>query len=401
MNPESSVSEASLPAGKAPSVKPRVLFLVTEDWYFCLHRLSLGQAVRDAGYEVIVATHVAEQGDRITAEGFKLIPIRLSRSSRNPFAELMAIAELVSIYRRERPDVVHHVAMKPILYGSWAAHIARQRVIVNAFAGLGYVFTGVKWSTRMASHVIGLMLRSAFRGSSAITMFQNSDDYETLRERGIVKPGRSTIIRGSGVDEKEFVPCPEPPGDPVILLAGRMLWDKGIGEFVEAARTIKSRGTVARFVLAGRRDPSNPSSIAEAQLRGWEAEGILEWWGQRDDMPEVVRQAHIVALPSYREGLPKVLLEAAASTRPVVTTDVPGCREIVKNGENGLLVPARDAAALAEALITLIEDRNLRLRMGARGRQMVLEAFTVRHVTSQVLDVYTKLLRGTGLADER
>jgi len=376
----------------------RVLFLVTEDWYFCLHRLSLARAVRDAGYEVLVATHVTDHGDRIAAEGFRLIPIRLSRSSRNIFSELLAILEIARIYRREKPDIVHHVALKPILYGSWAAVLAGRRVVINAFAGLGFVFTETERSTRLNRSMIAAFLRTAFWRDSAVAVFQNADDYETLRSHGVVNSPCSTIIRGSGVEEKEFIPTPEPEGTPLVLLPARMLWDKGIGEFVAASKILRERGVDARFVLAGRRDPSNPSSISEEQLSCWCSEGAVEWWGARDDMPDVIGMSHIVALPSYREGLPKVLLEAAACGRPIVATDVPGCREIVKHGENGLLAPLRNAEALAEALLSLIENPSLRRKMGERGREMVMQGFTVQHIAGQFLNVYERLLSGKGLA---
>jgi glycosyltransferase involved in cell wall biosynthesis len=385
----------------APKAKGRVLFLITEDWYFWLHRLPLARAVRDAGYEVLIATHIADHGGRIEEEGFRLIPIQLSRSSRNVLSELLAILEIARIYRREKPDIVHHVALKPILYGSWAAGLAGRRVVINAFAGLGFVFTGTGAAARRTRSIIAAFLRTAFWRDAAVAVFQNGDDFETLRSHGVVRSPCSTIIRGSGVDEREFVLSAEPEGKPLVLLPARMLWDKGIGEFVAAATMLRERGVDARFVLAGRRDPSNPSSIPEEQLERWRSEGAVEWWGQRDDMPGVIAMSHIVALPSYREGLPKVLLEAAACGRPVVATDVPGCREIVKHGENGFLVPLRDAGALAEALLSLIRDSALRRNMGERGREMVMREFTVEHISRQFLDVYERLLSGKGLAAAR
>jgi glycosyltransferase involved in cell wall biosynthesis len=380
--------------------KPKLLLLVTEDWYFYGHRLYLARAAREAGYDVALATHVAEYGERIRAEGIKLIPIRLSRTSRNPFSEVLATIELAKIYRKENPDIIHHVAMKPILYGSWAARFSGQRAVVNEFAGLGYVFTGTKRSTRLTRAVVSEMLRSAFKGASVVAVFQNVDDYDALHFRAIVSPPITKVIQ-PGVSEDEFVPTPEAAGEPIILLAGRMLWDKGVGEFVKAAEIIRGRGIQARFVLAGRRDPSNPSSISEEQLRTWQAGGTVEWWGQREDMPAIMAAVHIVALPSYREGFPKVLLEAAASMRPVVATDVPGCREIVRDGENGLLVPPRDAGALAEALVRLIDSPGLRRRMGERGRQIITRDFTTRHAAAQFLDIYAKLRERSALKDTR
>jgi glycosyltransferase involved in cell wall biosynthesis len=372
--------------------KPRVLFLVTEDWYFCLHRLSLAKAVQDQGYDIVVATRVREHGAQITAAGFKLLNIKLSRSSWNPFRNLAAIAELVRIYREEKPDIVHQIAMKPIVYGSWAAWIAGVPGVVNAFAGLGFVFEGKEFSKRVLRGITVLLLKSAFARKSTVGMFENTDDLVELKSRGIVT-GRSTIVvRGAGVDENLFVPAPEAPGDPVILLASRMVFLKGIGEFVEASRIVRRRGIRARFVLAGRRDPENPTSISEKQLQGWAAEGVVEWWGQRDDMPGAIAEAHIVALPSWTEGLPRALLEAASSARPVVGTDIPGNREIVIDGKNGFMVPLKNPQALAEALIRLIEDPGLRRRMGECGRKMVLESFTERYVFSQVLELYRTML---------
>lgn len=371
---------------------PRVLFLVTEDWYFCLHRLSLAKALRDSGYQVVVATRVQNHGDQITAEGFKLIRIRLSRSSWNPLTDLAAIRELVNIYREEQPDILHHIAMKPIVYGSWAAWITGRKAVVNAFAGLGFVFEGTGWPKRLLRAVTVMLLRTAFLGRSTVAMFENIDDLEELSSRGIITRERSVVVRGAGVDETVFVPVPEPPGDPVIMLASRMIWLKGIREFVEASRIIRGRGIRARFVLAGRRDPENPTSIPEKQLQDWDAEGVIEWWGDRSDMPGVIAQIHIAALPSWTEGLPRALLEAAACSRPVVGTDIPGNREIVRHGENGFLVPVKDPEALAETLIKLIEDPGLRRRMGECGRRMVLESLTERHVFAQVLGLYATLL---------
>ena len=378
-------------------VRPRLLYLVTEDWYFCGHRMDLARAARDGGYDVIVATQVSDHADEITREGFKLIPIPLSRRTRDPIADLADLLELVSIYRREKPDIIHHVGMKPVLYGSWAAQFLRRSAVVNTFAGLGYVFTGSKPSRRMVRGAVVFLLKSACKGSSRImAIFQNPEDFELLRACGVVTSNVATIVPGSGVAEDKFVPVPEVPGDPLVLLAGRVLADKGITEFAEAAKIIKRRGIKARFVVAGRQDPANPSSIPQMQLQKWQAEGTIEWWGQRNDMPAVLAQCHIVALPSYREGFPKILLEAGASGRPVVATDVPGCREIIRDGENGFLVPVRDSKALAEALIKLIENRELRIRMGARGREIVLGSFTSSQIIPQILSVYARLLRDAG-----
>lgn len=371
--------------------RPKLLFLVTEDWYFCSHRLALACAARDAGFDVTVATRVSAHGEQIRAAGLRLISIALRRSGRNPWRELMAIGEIAAIYRNEKPDIVHHVALKPVLYGSLAARIAGVPHIVNALAGMGYVFTSQKTSARLLRPLITLAFRLLLQGSRVI--LQNPDDREALLAANILKANQVALIRGSGVDTGAFRCVAEPAAvPPLIVLPARMLWDKGVGEFVAAAHILQQQGIAARFALAGERDPDNPAAIPEKQLQDWHASGVVEWLGQQDDMPALLAQAHIVCLPSYREGLPKALLEAAACGRAIVATDVPGCREAVRHHENGLLVPARDAAALAQALRLLIEDAALRHRFGQRGREMAEKEFSAEKVAAETLALYRELL---------
>jgi glycosyltransferase involved in cell wall biosynthesis len=367
--------------------RPKLLYFVTEDWYFSSHRLPLAVAAREAGFDVVVVTRVREHGGVIRRAGLSLIPFEMSRRGMNPFGELGALARLTALYRREKPDLVHHVAMKPVLYGTLAARLASVPRVVNALAGMGWLFTSTNLMARLLKPLVRLTFRILLRPTNVIV--QNPDDAALMAGLGV---GNVHLIRGAGVDTRIFHPAPSPAGDLVVMLASRMLWDKGVGEFVEAAGMLREMGASARFVLVGERDPANPSAIPESRLQEWEAKGIVEWWGKRDDMAEVIHQAHVVCLPSYREGLPKVLLEAAASGLPLVATDVPGCREIVRNEENGLLVPARDATALAAALRRLIEDRELRCRMGARGREIVETEFSVEKVVSETLAVYGELL---------
>lgn len=375
-------------------MQPRVLFLITEDWYFWSHRLDLARAAREAGMEVLVATRVQDHGARIEQEGFRLIPIRLRRRSRQPVHEIGTILEIVRLYRRERPDIVHHVALKPILYGSIAARLASIPAVVNAFAGLGYAFIADGQSARLLRTLIGWALRWALALPRSRVIVQNDADRELLTRAGIVPPSLVSVIRGAGVDTAVFAPSPEPYGTPVVLLASRMLWDKGVGEFVEAIRLLKARGLELKAALVGMVDEDNPACIPEAQLRAWQASGVVEWWGHRDEMPSVLASAHVVVLPSYREGLPKVLLEAAACARPIVATDVPGCRDVVRHGENGLLVPPRDARALAEAIGQLVQDRPMRARMGACGRALVEKEFSSERIAQDTLAVYRELLGG-------
>lgn len=372
--------------------RPRLLFLVTEDWYFWSHRLDLARAARDAGMEVLLATRVQDHGKRIEKEGFKLLPLHLVRLSRNPLRELAAVIELTRLYRRERPDIVHHVALKPIVYGSIAARLAGVPSVVNAFAGLGYAFIARREKVWLLRLLIRQALRWAMAHSHSLVIFQNQEDCEELVQAGLVRKTHARVIRGAGVDTVRFAPRPFPSGEPVMMLAGRMLWDKGIGEFVAASRLLKQWGIPARFVLVGQPDHANPASIPLAQLRRWQEEGTVEWWGVREDMPNVLASAQVVVLPSYREGLPKILLEAAACAIPIVATDVPGCREIVRAGENGFLVLPRDSESLAKAIAALFKDSSLRERMGARGREIVVNEFSMERIARDTLALYRELM---------
>jgi len=370
----------------------KILYVITEDWYFHSHRLPLALAARDAGYDVAVATRLNKHADVIQQAGIRLIPVHLSRRSINIVSELMMLVRLFLLYRREKPDLVHHVALKPVLYGSLAARLAGVPHVVNALAGLGYIFTSDQLLARILRPAIGKAFRLLLNDSKSRLILQNKDDLALFIRKRFIEEERTSLIRGSGVDTTAFSPTPEPSGHPVVMLASRMLWDKGVKEFVEAARILKSRSTHARFVLVGDTDLQNPSAIPQGQLSAWRAEGIIEWWGHREDMPIVFSEAHIVCLPSFREGLPKVLIEAASCGRPIVTTDAPGCREIVINEVNGLLVPVRNEMELANAIQRLIECPELRQKMGTRGREIVLKEFSVEKVVSETMAVYESLL---------
>ncbi|MFA7268815.1 MAG: glycosyltransferase family 4 protein [Sterolibacterium sp.] len=372
--------------------RPHLLFLVTEDWFFCSHFLDRAVAARTAGYRVSVATRVDRHGERITAHGLGLIPLRLERRGINPLRELRAVAELLRIYRSSKPDIVHHVALKPILYGTLAAKMAGVPHIVNAPVGMGYAFSSRRLLARLLRPAIILAYRWLMNPGNSCVVFENPDDRQWLSQLGIVDAGRTRLIRGAGVNLDLFAATGEPAGNPVVVLPARMLWDKGIGEFVAAAAMLRQSGVAARFVLAGERDAGNLAAIPLAQLERWHAEGIVEWIGHQDDMPRVLASAHIVCLPSYREGLPKALIEAAAGGRPIVTCDVPGCREVVRDEENGLLVPPHDVAGLAAALRRLIEQPALRARMGRRGRAIAAAEFSVQQVNSETLALYQTLL---------
>ena len=372
--------------------KPRILFLVTEDWYFCSHRLPVARAARDAGFEVTVATRIQNHADSILNEDFKLIPIRLKRGNKNPFAELLAIIELIKIYKFECPTISHHVALKPIIYGSLAARITKVPSIVNAVTGFGYIFTSDHLQAKILKPFIKIVLKCALKSSKNRIIIQNPDDSRFLKINFGVKPERIVLIEGSGVDLKRFKPTDEPPGIPVIILPSRLLWDKGVKEFIDAAKYLKYRKTKARFILVGANDKENPSAVPHEKIQEWLQKGFIEWIGHKEDMPTVFANSHIVCLPSYGEGLPKVLIEAASCCRPIVTTDIPGCREIVKHNVNGFLIPKHSSIALAEALLLLISKPHLRKKMGIRGRKMVEKYFSEEIIVNKTMSIYNELI---------
>ncbi len=365
------------------SALPKLLFFVSEDWYFCSHRLPLAVAASKAGYSVSVLTRVNRHGEAIRGAGLRLIPFPLSRRGMNPIGEFLTLARLLIVYLREKPDLVHHVAMKPVLYGTFAARLAGVPCVVNALAGMGWLFTSESAMARRLNPVVRLAFRFLLGPTQVIV--QNPDDAMFMGALGL---GHIRIVRGSGVDTRHFQPRAEEPGIPLVVLPARMLLDKGIGEFVEAARQLKARGVGGRFALVGAPDNENPASIPLKQLEDWRSEGVVEYWGHRDDMSEVLSRAHLVCLPSYREGLPKVLLEAAACGRPMVATDATGCREIVRDGENGLLVPVRNSQALADAIEILLGDADLRRRFGRRSREIVEHEFSLEQVVTDTLAIY-------------
>jgi glycosyltransferase involved in cell wall biosynthesis len=367
--------------------RPRMLLVVNVDWFFWSHRLSLARAFRDAGYEVIVATGTEDEdfSTRIAAEGLRYEHLQMARGWTSVRRETATFVELVRLYRRLRPDLVHHVTVKPVVYGSLAARVAGVPWIVNAISGLGWTFLGQGPAGRLR-HVAGVLAyRCALAGARVRVIFQNPDDLELFVARGIVARERTALIRGLGVDPSRFRPTPEPTGTPVVLFASRLLWDKGLAELVEAIRMLRAAGHACRLVVAGRVDRWNPRAVPAATLQAWHAAGLCDWRGLVTDMPALLQEASIVALPSYGEGLPRILIEAASAGRPIVSTDVPGCREIARHEENALLVPARDAGGLARALARLLHDPALRHRLGRRGRVLAATEFSEQRTIGEML----------------
>ncbi len=381
--------------------KPKLLFLVAEDWYFCSHRLPLAAAAQEAGYEVSVVTRVSRHAETITAAGLKLIPLnRMRRSGVNPLQELASLRELWRIYRREKPDLTHHVGLKPVAYGSLIAHVLGVPGIVNALAGLGFVFSSERLFARLMRPAVKRVFSFLLKRRNSRVIVQNERDFEVLTQALGIASGDVSLIRGAGVDLRLYgdqAPIIQPP---LVVLVARMLWDKGVGDFVEAATRIRRMGIEARFALVGVPDPENPTSVPERELRSWHERGNVEWWGYRADVPAVLSMASISCLPTfYGEGVPKALIEAMASSRAIVTTDIPGCRELVAEGRNGILVPPRDVPALCDALVALIRDPERCRQMGIVGRQMVEQSLSLDQVLKETLALYVDLVpaKETGL----
>lgn len=371
---------------------PRLMFVVTEDWYFVSHRLALAVAARDAGYDVSVVTRVRAHRAQIAAAGIRIFDWEHERGGLNPFAELRSLRHLVRTYRRERPHLVHHVALKPALLGSVAARLARVPRVINAVAGMGWLYSSSAGLAKALRPVFQRALALLFRHPTVFVLVQNLDDEHVFVNLG-VPAERVRLIPGSSVDITLFTPHADAEGVPLVVLPARMLYDKGVGELVEAARLLRVRGVSLRVLLAGEPDLQNRAAIPADVIAGWVREGVVEYAGFVRDMPGLLAAAQIVCLPSYREGLPKALLEASAAGRAIVTTDVPGCREVVTDGENGLLVPSRNGIAVANALERLLTDRTLRLRMGRAGRERAEREWAAPVVISRMLQYYADTLR--------
>ncbi len=374
--------------------KPKLVLFISEDWYFWSHRLPIALAARDANWDVYLTTRISTLRERIQKENISLIPLnKFRRRLQSPAKEFLSFVELFNIYRKIKPDIVHQVAFKPVIIGTIAARIARVQRIINAFAGLGFLFTSKNKKKAILKRLALYILRTVFNTKRVRLILQNADDLNLMLSKKIISKDQAVLIKGSGVNLQTFHPQSKPSNPPLVLLPSRMLWDKGVGEFVQAARLINANSQKARFVLAGAPDPENPASIPTAQLKDWHNAGIIEWWGQQDDMPSIYSQAQVVCLPSYREGLPKVLLEAGASGKPVVATDTIGCRNIIKNRENGLLVNARNSDDLANAINKLLDDPDLRKSMGARGREIVEKEYSEEIIVNSTLALYQDMMK--------
>jgi glycosyltransferase involved in cell wall biosynthesis len=371
--------------------RKRLVYAINNPAFFLSHRLPLALAARDAGYDVHVATMDGPSVPRILSLGFQHHVIPMSRSGRNPIREFRSLLAFRRLFLDLRPTIVHAVTIKPLLYGGIAARLARVPAFIGAVSGLGFVFTSGNAAHNLVRWAATQLYRLALGHPRSRVIFQNDGDRDTLQRAGAVRPGQVVMIRGSGVDLNEFMTVPEPDGAPVALMVSRVLNDKGVNEFVEAARLTHGHPSGLRWVLAGSPDPGNPASVSAETFESWKREGVVECLGERTDIAELYQQSHIAVLPSYREGLPKSLVEAAACGRAVVTTDVPGCRDAIEPGVTGVLVPAKDAVALAQAVVQLAEDAGLRQQMGQAGRRLAEQAFDIRLIQQAHVRLYDEL----------
>jgi glycosyltransferase involved in cell wall biosynthesis len=373
----------------------KILLFANTDWYLYNFRLALAQSLRRRGVDVVLASPPGPYGERLNALGLRWIAVPLQRRSLGPLREARLLFWLCRLLRRERPDLVHGFTIKCAVYASLAARVSGVPACIAAITGLGYVFTSDDARARLLRPVVRLLLRRALTGTRRRLVLQNADDRALFLQARLVDAAAVRLIPSSGVDLTRFAPAPRRPvaNAPLrVLLAARLLWDKGLAEYAEAARRLRAEGRTIRFLLAGAPDPGNPACVDAAVIERWHAAGDIEWLGHVEDVPALLRDIDAAVLPSYREGLPRSLIEAAACGLALVTTDVPGCRDVVRDGIDGLLVPVRDAAALAQAIARLDGDRALLQRLGDAARQRVAADYAVERVNARTMEVYRELL---------
>ena len=370
----------------------KILFVVNTPEFFLSHRLPIALAAKKKGMSVHIATGSGKSIPDVEEFGFKHHLLPISRKGQNPFLEIKTLFLLFRLFKKEKPDLVHLVTIKPVVYGGLAARLARINAVVAAISGLGTVFlaqNGLKNSRRL---LVTQLYRAALKQNKLTVIFQNPDDKQLFIDSKIVSETDTQLIRGSGVDLEDYQPKPEPNGVPVVVFAARLLKDKGIFEFVEAARILKKRKLPVVMRVIGDSDPGNVSSVTESELNMWREENIVELSGYKKDISKEYAAAHIVCLPSYREGLPKSLVEAAACGRAVITSNVTGCRDAIESRQSGILVPVKDALKLADAIEFLVNNKELRIAMGVFGRDLAEREFSIDKIVDQHLAIYNRML---------
>lgn len=371
-------------------LKGRILYIVNEDWAFLLNRLPMARAARDAGLEVHVATNVNSGAAVIEAEDFVLHHIPFQRGQRAMPTAAAALKAIREVERKIKPSIVHHSGVQCCVFGSLAA-LDQRFPVVNAITGLGYIFTSSSPRSRLLKRVLTQLLPWLLNRDRSYTIVQNPDDREALLALG-TNSNRMTLIPGSGVDDESLQPLPEPQGPITVGFAGRLLVDKGIRTVIHAYDLLRDQGHDINLFIAGNPDPANPSSVSHEEIEAWIARPGITWLGHIDNIASLWRASHIAVLPSYREGLPGALMEAAACGRPLIATDTPGCREIVVSNQTGLLVPLDDPTALAKAILQLAESPELRASYGAAARRRVSERFSARIVGHAITRLYGDIL---------
>lgn len=377
------------------STKPirRILFLTPDDDTFIVQRLVMARVAQDVADEVHVACADLGRMRELQELGFIPHQMDLNRGKINPIADLKSLIQLGQLLLTLRPDILHNVSIKSVIYGSLMSRFTSVPRVINLVNGLGYAFEPRDFKAKALNIIAKFLYSISLRRKRLIVIFQNPDDQKFFIEKKLIKPNKSRLIRGSGVDTKKFAFTPAPETTkPSVLFVGRLLWSKGIGDLVEATRILKKKGLSFTLLVIGSTDPSNPGKISDETIEAWEREGLLIWKKRQRDMPSFYAQASIVCLPStVREGLPLTMLEAASVGRPLVGTDIPGTREIVRDQENGFLVPPGQPAKLAEALEKLILSSKLRTEFGKVSVEIVKKEFSSEHVQRQLKEVYLRL----------
>lgn len=381
----------SSPLSRGEKEGPILLFVVNNPAFFLSHRLPLAQAAQQAGFNVHVATMNGPTVARIRSLGFIHHALPLSRSGKNPLAELRSLWAMYRLFKSLKPQVVHAVTIKPVIYGGIAARMAGVPGFLAAISGLGYLFTSER--NGLVKRIALRLYKFALGHPHSRVVFQNTSDRDVLLSAGVVREEQSVLIRGSGVDLEMFSYEPEHTGTPVALMVSRLLIDKGVNEFIAAAQISQQRGSPVIWQIAGSPDPGNPGSLTREQITSWHQTGVIEWLGEQTDVAALYKKSHIAVLPSYREGLPKSLIEAAAVGRPVVTTDVPGCRDAIEVDVTGVLVPVQNALALANAVLDLANDTERRQQMGRASRDLAERAFDINTVIDTHLRLYGYLAK--------
>lgn len=370
----------------------RLLFVISEDYVFVSHRLFLGKYALEQGMHVGILCNTSKHKKLIEESGIEVFDWPFERGSLNPIKAVKSLWFALIAMKRFDPDIVHAVALKPIIYASIACKCLFIKRRVFALTGVGFVFSSNSMKAKLLRPLVTVALKLAFKGKFSRVILQNSDDCSLLENKNIISTESIDLIRGAGVDTNIFSPCLDESSPILVILPARILWDKGIGEFVNAAQILRGKGVNARFVIVGEPDIQNPMCVPMSQIELWVNEGVVEYWGYKDDMPEVLKSASIVCLPSYREGLPKSLLEAASCGLPLVAFDVPGCREVIDDGWNGYLVELKDVNALSMALEKLILNKDLRGIMGGNSREKVIQEFSQEGIAKETFEVWEKLL---------